>query len=223
MNFLELINLTLQELNYKPVSSFGDLIKPDHKKIMTIVSRMNDILLDSFDWEFMLRECVLPVSANVDHVELPFEMRVKTAYLDDRELFFTDKCELFLAGNGVSGCYSIFNRAVYVVPKNEPRTLKLLYITKNHAKNARGEEVATLVNGDDVSLVPDEYARTALVYGACVQFKSNPQHPKYRHWLSGFVEARAQMRAALEHVAYQPPKIRLPRWTLGYDRYHNLV
>lgn len=222
MNFLELINLTLQELNYKRVSSFGDLIKPDHKKIMTIVSRVNDVLLDSCDWDFMLRDYVLEVPANVDRVEVPVDMKIKTVFLDDERLLFTDMCELFLSGRGISGYYAVFNRKLYVVPKNKRRKLKIVYVTKNHAISAAGFEVPTLVNGDDVTLIPDEFARTALVYGACIQFKSNPQHPKYKHWLNGFVDARSQMRASLEHVVSQPPKIRLPRWTLGYDKYHNL-
>jgi hypothetical protein len=33
MNFLELINKCLLELNYKQVSSFAELVKNDHKKI----------------------------------------------------------------------------------------------------------------------------------------------------------------------------------------------
>lgn len=223
MKFFDLINLTLQELNYKQVSSFSDLIKPDHKKVVEIVSRMNDILLDSCDWEFMRRELVLDVPANVDRVEIPFEMKIKSVLLDSQSLVFTDECELFLGGKGFSGGYSIFNRQLWFVPKNVARKLKIIYITRNHALDAQGNEIPRLVNGDDVTLVPDEHARTALVYGACVQFKSNPQHPKYRHWLDGFVDARAKMRASLEFVVQQPPKIKLPRWTLGYDRYHNLV
>ena len=55
MNYLELINAVLQELNYKVVSSFSDLVKPDHEKIKTLVNRMNDMLLNLRDWDFLLR------------------------------------------------------------------------------------------------------------------------------------------------------------------------
>ena len=223
MNFFELINATLQELNYKQVSAFSELTKPDHKKLMAIVSRMNDILLDSCDWEFMLRECFLDVPAGADRVALPFEMKIKSLSVDGVSLFYTDRYDYFLDGNGFSTCYSVFNRKVLLTPVNEKRTLKILYITQNHAKNADGEEVERLVNADDVSLLPDEHARTALIYGACLQFKSNPQHPKYKHWLQNFTDARSKMRATREYVAQQPPEIKLPRWTLGYDRYHNLI
>ena len=223
MNFLELVNLTLQELNFKQVSAFSELVKPDHQKIMTTVSRMNDILLDSCDWQFMLRECVLPVPSEVDSVALPFNMKIKTLSVDGVELFFTDRYEFFLGGKGFSTCYSVFNRNLLLKPAKEPRTVKIAYITQNHAKNAQGEEIPHLVASDDETLLPDEHARTALVYGACVQFKSNPQHPKYRHWLESFTDARAKMRSTNEFVVHQPPEIKLPRWTLGYDRYHNLV
>lgn len=223
MNFLELINLTLQELNYKQVSSFSELVKPDHKKIMNIVSRVNDILLDSCDWQFMLRELVLDVPANAERVKIPPDTKIKAVYVDGCELYFSDKCEVYLAGRGFSNHYSVFDGSILLTPVNAPRSLKIVYVTKNHAKNAAGEEVARLVDGSDETLLPDEHARSALVYGACVQFKSNPQHPKYKHWLDGFIDARAKMRSTSEHIAQKAPEIKLPRWTLGYDRYHNLI
>lgn len=222
MNFFELINLTLQELNYKPVSTFSDLIKPDHKKLVTIVSRVNDILLDSCSWDFLLRELSLDVPAGAERVSLPFNMKIQSVEVDGRRLTFADACELFLSGNGAPAYYSVFDEKLLLVPESKNRKLKILYITRNHAKNLAGEEIPKLVDGTDETLLPDEHAQTALVYGACVQFKSNPQHPKYRHWLDAFTTARAQMFATREFVADQPPKVELPRWTLGYDRYHGL-
>lgn len=223
MNFLELINLTLQELDYKQVSSFDELVKPDHKKIMTIVSRVNDILLNSCDWDFMLRELVLDVPANAEQVKIPPDTKIKSVYVDGRELYFSDKCEVYLAGRGFSNHYSVFDCSILLTPVSSPRSLKVVYVTKNHAKNLAGEEIARLTDGTDETLLPDEHARTALVYGACVQFKSNPQHPRYKHWLDGFISARAKMRATSEYVVQKAPEIKLPRWTLGYDRYHNLI
>lgn len=223
MNYLELINLTLQELNYKQVSSFSDLLKPDHKKVMTIVSRVNDILLDSCDWEFMLRERVLDIPANADRVEIPSGMKIKQVFIDGRELFYTEACEEYLSGRGFSNRYAIFDCHIMVCPADVKRSLKILYITRNHARDAQGNEKAKLENGDDITLLPDEHAATALVFGACIQFKSNPSHPRYKHWLDGFTNARAQMRATSRFTVQKPPALKLPRWTLGYDRYHGLI
>ena len=41
MNYLQLINKCLLELNYKQVNSFSELIKNDHKRIMSILNVIN--------------------------------------------------------------------------------------------------------------------------------------------------------------------------------------
>ena len=38
MNYLEVINKCLVELNYKQVNAFSELIKNDHKKLMNIIT-----------------------------------------------------------------------------------------------------------------------------------------------------------------------------------------
>ena len=49
MNYLELINKCLVELNYKQVNAFSELTKNDHKKLKNI------IMITIFD---VLRHCV---------------------------------------------------------------------------------------------------------------------------------------------------------------------
>lgn len=222
MNYLELINLTLQELNFKPVSSFSALVKPDHQKIATIVSRVNDILLDSVDWEFMLREIIVDVEPGQDRVRIPCEMKIKHLYLEDRELCYTSECERFLGGKGRGGYYSIFNDHILVAPEDEPRKMVFVFITRNHAKNAAGKEIPALVNADDVTLVPDEFAKTTIVFGACCQFKANPALPKYNYWLRSFTDARAKMRSSCEYLVSRPPEILMSRWTVGLDFFNNV-
>lgn len=219
MNYLELINLTLQELNYKTVDSFSALIKPDHKRIMNIVNRVNDIVLDSCDWRFMMRECTLDVPANESSVALDSSLRIKTVFDGDDVLFYTDEYERHLNGRGFGGEFAVFGGRLFVAPRNKNRTLNVIYATKNHAKNAQGQEIPRLVRGDDETLVPSQHAQSVIVYGSCLQFKSSPEHPKYKYWLGMFTDARATMRASDEYVAPVPPRITLPKWAYGRDRY----
>ena len=41
MNFFEIINAALIELNYTPVNSYSELTKLEHKRLMNIVNRLN--------------------------------------------------------------------------------------------------------------------------------------------------------------------------------------
>lgn len=219
MTYLELINLTLQELNYKTVDTFQALIKPDHKRLINIVNRVNDIILDSCDWQFMLRECTLELPKGVSGAELPDRLRIKTVFDGEDVLFYTDEYERHLNGRGFGGEFAVFGSRILVAPRDYDRTLKIIYTTKNHAKNAQGQEIPRLVKGDDETLIPSLHAQNVVVYGSCLQFKSNAEHPKYKYWLGMFTDARAAMRASSEYVSPSPPRITLPRWAYGRDNY----
>lgn len=52
MNYLELINKCLVELNYKQVSSFSELTKNDHKKLKNILNVLNAEVCGSDRWSF---------------------------------------------------------------------------------------------------------------------------------------------------------------------------
>ena len=114
--------------------------------------------------------------------------------------------------------FTIFDGKVLFLPADKPRKLKLIYKTKNSAKTAEGEEIPLMTHGSDTTLMPDHHARSIVVFGACMEFKSDPSHPKYKHWRSLFTDAYAQMRSQSEFVADSYPKIKLPRWARGFDR-----
>lgn len=218
MTYLELINLTLQELNYKTVDSFSALVKPDHKRLLNIINRVNDIILDSCDWQFMMREFSLNVPAGAAAVEIPVNLKIKSVFDQNQALYFTDEYERLLNGRAFAGEFAIFGGKMLLAPANHDRVLKIIYTTKNHAKNAQGEEIPKLVRGDDETLIPSIHAQSVVVYGACLQFKSSPDHPKYKYWLGMFTDSRAAMRASNEYITPRAPRMSLPRWAYGRDR-----
>ena len=55
MNFLELINKCLLELNYRQVNAFSELTKNDHKRIITILNIINKEICATEFWNFLLR------------------------------------------------------------------------------------------------------------------------------------------------------------------------
>jgi len=219
MNYLDLINAVLQELNYKVVSSFSDLVKPDHEKIKTLVNRMNDTLLNLRDWDFLLRERVLVIPAGADTVVLGEDVRLKSVFVDGQKLAQLEDCTPFLLKKDVKDSFALFSGAILLTPSSSERVAKILYYTRNHAKTSAGVEVPSLRSATDETLLPDEFAQSALVYAVCLEFKSNPQHPKYRHWADCLYQAKSKMVATSTSSQYQAPKIKLSRWTFGFDRY----
>lgn len=219
LNFLQLANMVLQELNFKQVETFEELIKPDHKRILSIINRVNNIVLEQCDWRFMGRELEFDIPANADRVTIPPSLKIKKVYAGDLELFYTEEYDRLLNGRGCLDEFSVFNSTLLLRPSPISRKLKLIYLTKNHAKDASGKEIPKMVSSDDITIMPPEYAQTVIIFGTCMQFKSNPQHPKYKHWRESYTNAIAEMRANDEFVKHVPPALKLPRWALGYDRY----
>ena len=219
MNYLELINAVLQELDYKQVSSFSDLVKPDHEKIKTLVNRVNDSLLSHRDWAFLLRERDLTIPAYDDTVLLAEDVKLKSLFIDGLEFSPLEDCTPFLLKKNLKNCYSIFSGSILITPSSSKRVAKILYYTKNHAKTAAGVEIPTLVASTDETLMPDEFALEALVYAVCLEFKQNPQHPKYKHWRDCLYNAKSKMVATSVSSQYQAPQIKLSRWNFGFDRY----
>jgi len=219
MNYLELINLTLQELNFKTVDTFSALVKPDHKRILNIVNRVNDIILDSCDWQFMMREYTLDIPKGASGAELPEMLKIKTIFDNGEPLVYTEEYERHLNGRGFVNEFALFGGKLLVAPQKRDRSLKIIYATKNHAKNAQGQEIPRLVRGDDETLIPPVHAQNVIVYGSCLQFKSSPEHPKYKYWLGMFTDSRAAMRASNEYISPKAPRMTLPRWAYGFDRY----
>ena len=59
MNYLEIINKCLMELNYKKVRTFDELIKNDHTKIKNILNIINSEICTFDNWNFLLRKKIL--------------------------------------------------------------------------------------------------------------------------------------------------------------------
>lgn len=64
MNYLELINKCLVELNYKQVNAFSELTKNDHKKLKNIINVLNSEICGFGRWAFLLRKTELSLPKN---------------------------------------------------------------------------------------------------------------------------------------------------------------
>ena len=217
--YFELINQTLTELSYRTVSDFSQLVKPDHERIKMIVNRVNNIILDSYDWDFLRRYVTVTIPANSDRAEIPHNLKICCVIDDQKAVYaFTDDYMRILNIGAFNGQYTVFNDYLIVRPQDYDRVFSIWHITKNHAKTSGGTEKLSLEAGTDETLLPPEFAQI-IIFGACMQFKSNPEHPRYKHWLRQYTETRAEMRAAHSTTPPQPPKLVLPDWTMGVDRY----
>ena len=69
MNYFDLVNKCLAELNYKQVNAFSELTKNDHKKIKNIINLVNNEVCNYDNWNFKLRKATLNLPAGSTEID----------------------------------------------------------------------------------------------------------------------------------------------------------
>lgn len=128
MNYLELINKCLVELNYKQVSSFSELTKNDHKKLKNILNVLNAEVCGSDRWSFLLRKQQLTIPANTGEVTNSIDGRIETVIVDGVKFDYYEDFEKFFTNAQPMHTYSLFNDKI-LFPVLIKRKLLKLFIT----------------------------------------------------------------------------------------------
>lgn len=195
MNYLEIINKCLVELNYKPVNAFEELTKNEHKKIMNILNVLNAEICLYERWNFLIRKAELTLSANTREITNTVNGRISQLLIDDIPFLYCDNAGLILAGKYEGkNIYSFKdNKIIFAKKFTETKTVEVIYYTYNNVKSSGSTEKTKFTSGTDETLLPDPFAEPVLVYGTCMRLKGNPQHIRFSYWLSMYRDALANM------------------------------
>ena len=212
MNYLELINKCLTELNYKQVNAFSELVKNDHKKIKNIINLVNTEVCNFDRWNFLLRKETLTLPKNTGEVENTINGRIASLAVNGIKYEFYEDFEKFLMNTQPPCTYSVFNDKLLLPVFDKEKTIDVIYYTSNTVVNEDGEEQMQFVNATDTSLIPIQYVEPLIVYGTCLRLKANPQHVKFSYWLSMYNNALANLRSKNSVDANAYPSVTLFRY-----------
>ncbi len=211
MNYFELVNKCLVELNYKQVNTFSELIKNDHKKIKNIINVINTEVCNIDNWNFKLRKSEIRLPANTSEITNPIKGRIASIVIDGHVYKYFDKPEEFIMNNAPSQTYSCFADKLLLPKFDKAKQMNVVYYTSNTAIDTEGNEKELLENETDTSLIPSAFAEPILVYGACLRLKANPQHVKFSYWLSMYNNAVANMRSKISISSDYAPEVKMHR------------
>ena len=96
MNYLELINKCLVELNYKQVNAFSELVKNDHKKIKNIINLINTEVCRSDKWNFLLKKMEIILPKNTGEIVNTINGRITLLLVDGVKYEYTEDFKKFL-------------------------------------------------------------------------------------------------------------------------------
>lgn len=211
MNYLDLINKCLIELNYKQVYAFSELTKNDHKKIKNILNILNSEICGYDNWHFLLREAEISLPKNTTEIENTINGRISSLIIDGIKYDYYEDFEKFFINSQPSNTYSIFNNKILLPEFDSDKAVKILYYTKNYALSSDNTEKSVMEESVDMSLIPEPFAEPLLVYGTCMRLKGNPQHIRFNYWYGMYKDALANMRSKISVNANQTPSVKMFR------------
>lgn len=209
MQYFDLINKCLVELNYKKVNNFSELIKNDHLKIKNILNIVNAEICTFDDWNFLLRKTTLTLPSNTGEIKNTINGRIKTLSVDDSKYEFSEDYERFLFDKTKDKTYSILNDMLLMPVFDTQKEINIVYYTNNFVKNSNLEEKMQMTLATDETVIPDPFAEPLLVYGACMKMKANLEYPKFNYWNAMYNKALATLRSKLLTSASQIPTIKI--------------
>lgn len=211
MNYFELINKCLVELNYKQETSFSQLSKNEHEKLKNIINIINMEICSLEKWNFLLREISLTLPAQTGQIANSVNGRIAAVILDGQKYFYLDDFEKFFTNSQPEKTYTSFNDKLLFPVFDEEKEIKIIYYTADCAVSGTGEEKKVLEAETDESLIPEPFSEPLLVYGSCMRLKGNPQHTRFNYWYGMYKEALANMKAKLAVDANAAPQVNLFR------------
>ena len=211
MNYLELINKCLVELNYKQVNAFSELTKNDHKKLKNILNIVNTDVCGFDRWNFLIRKQTITLPVQTGEIDNTVEGRIEAVIADGVKFDYYQDFETFFVNAQPQNTYSLFNDKILFPVFNKDKTIEILYYTKNCAVNSQGLEKLQMEEEEDSSLIPAPYVEPILVYGACMKLKGNPEHVRFSYWYSMYKEALANLRSRVSPSIDDTPSVRLFR------------
>lgn len=211
MNYFELINKCLVELNYKTCSEFTDLVKNDHEKIKNILNIINAEVCSFDNWNFLLRKLQLELPKNTGEIANSISGRIHALYIDNTKYEYYEDFEKFLLNKQPSNKYSVFNDKILLPIFSSDKTIEIIYYTNNFAQDSDGIDIPVMTNANDVSVIPLPFVEPILVYGTCMRLKGNAEYSKFSYWYGMYKDSLSNLRAKIGASALATPTIKIKR------------
>lgn len=211
MNYFELINKCLVELNYKTCAEFTDFVKNDHEKLKNILNIINAEVCSFDNWNFLLRKLEVDLPNNTGELIYMVPGRIHSLYIDNIKYDFFANFEEFLLNKQPSNTFSVFNDKILLPHFSRDKTIEIIYYTNNFAQDVNGLDIPSMTAKDDASIIPFPFVEPILVYGTCMRLKGNTEYNKFSYWYGMYKDSLANMRSKIGASALETPQIKINR------------
>jgi len=211
MNYFEIINRCLLELNYKAVDIFENLTKSEHIRLKSIINRVNIDIVSSHDWWFRQRKAEIELKANTIEQKPDISGMITSLYIDGKKYIYNEDYESFYRKNPSGSMYSLFNNYLLLPEFKENKTATVFYSTDMAAISENGIDKKLMEFETDRSIIPEKFVEPLLVYGACMKFKATADNPKFKYWNAEYILAFRNLKSHSMRAIAEAPEIIIKR------------
>ncbi len=210
MNYFELFNKVMLELNLTPLSNFENALKSEHLRILENLKRANVEILTKYDWDFMKNQATHELESGENIVAVSHLGTVTRLLCNSCQMRFVPLRGVFTDAEGLSGSeYSIWKDYIILPKSDQKRTIYLEYTSYRFAVDADGSLKANFEAAEDKSILPEPFGDDILVYGATVLTKANPKFEKFAFWQKCYNDAVLRLVESEKKSYHKEPCVRL--------------
>ena len=216
MNYFELFNKVMLELNLTPVSNFENATKSEHLRILENLRRANVEILTKYDWDFMKNQATHKLSSGENIVAVSHLGTVTRLLCNSCEMQFAPLKGVFADAEGIgAGCYSVWRDYIILPKSDQERTIYMEYSSYRFAVAADGALRANFEAASDKSVLREPFGDDVLVYGAVILTKANPKFEKFSFWQKCYNDAVLRLIESEKKTYHKEPCVRLDVYDRG--------
>lgn len=208
MNYFELFNKVMLELNLTPLTNFENARKSEHLRILENLRRVNTEILTKYDWDFMKNQATYKLRGGENIVAVNNLGTVTRLLCNSCPLKYSKLKGVFADGEGIpSGSYSIWKDYIILPKSAENREIYMEYTAYRFAVGEDGSLKANFEAQDDKSILPEPFGDDILVYGATILTKANPKFEKFSFWQKCYNDSILRLIESEKKSYHKEPQI----------------
>ncbi len=205
--YFEIFTKVLNELNWREVSDFDEIIKSEHRRILNLINLTNSEVLSSYIWDFQIEKSEVTLEKEETTILEDFGGKIISVWEGTKKYKYIHPTQFNNSKQGFCDCYSSIGDLIVTVPSNLERKLSVIYVSDLYAQDSNGNKKLKMEEKDDTSILPIPYLEPILVYGTLIKVKANPSFAKFGYWRTLYYNALCNLRTSGSKSFEDAPRI----------------
>ena len=205
--YYEIFTKVLNELNWREVNDFDEIIKSEHKRVLNLINLTNSEVLSSYIWDFQIEKNEIVLEKEQTTILENFGGKIISVWEGTKKYKYIHPSLLTNDKKNYSDCYSSIGDLIITMPSPIQRKLSVIYVSDLYAQDEDGNKKLKMENKNDTSIIPLPYLEPVLVYGTLIKVKANPSFAKFGYWRTLYFNAIANLRTSGTKSYEDSPRI----------------